>query len=309
MRHHASLGAVIVIALALIGPVFAWAQAPVRLLFVLSGGRTSADRFSHPEAVAVDEIHQEVYVADTGNDRLLVFGTDGAFHAEIKVWEGLRMPSAVAVGREIYVVGSDPRRVAALDARGRLKTLLDADPGDGRQVRAGSIALSGDRLYVVDRANDRLLAFDLVRRRVLFGFGGHGAADGQFESLVDVAVGPDGEVYGLDMRRASVSVFDAAGVFLRKFGEAGGASGQLGLPAGLGVDRDGNTLVADATRHTLLIYGRDGRFLREYGGMGRSPGWFYFPQKVLADAAGRVFVVEPFLDRVQVFIASLRSSP
>jgi DNA-binding beta-propeller fold protein YncE len=281
---------------------FAPPEMSVQVLFVLSGGRATLDRFDHPAGVAVDEANREVYVADSGNARILVFGFSGELRAELRLVEGPRMPTGIALGPGvIYVTGDDLGPVAVLDARGRLKDRLDVDPKDAKPVQIGKIALAADRLYMVDRANDRLLAFNVSTRRSLFAFGGHGTDEGRFETLAGMAVGPQGDLYAVDMRRASVTVFDRSGAFLKKFGEAGSSFGQMGMPMDVAVDGKGRVFVVDATRHTLLIYDSDTRPLREFGGLGRSPGWFYYPRGAYADAAGRLYVVEPFLNRVQVF--------
>jgi|GEM_PF-4924339 len=277
------------------------AEGQLRLLFVISGGRSAADRLDHPADVALDAATGEIYIADTGNDRLLIVGSAGEFRAEIRVWEDLRRPIAVAVANnEIYLAGSASRRVGVLDMRGRVKERIDLDPGGGKGIAVGRMAAVDDRLYVIDRSADRVVVLHLLTRRVMTALGGRGSKDGQFTSLAGVAVAPDGAIYALDMMRASISVFDSNGSFIRRFGEAGGSFGQLALPTGLAVDAGGRTFVVDATRHTLLLYDTDGRFVREYGGLGKTPGWFYFPRNVQVDAKGRVYVVEPFLNRVQV---------
>ncbi|MDR7468452.1 MAG: hypothetical protein QN176_14340 [Armatimonadota bacterium] len=277
------------------------AQGQARVLFVIGGGRSAADQLNRPAGVAVDAATGEIYIADTGNDRLLIVGPVGEYRAEIKVWGDLRAPTTVAVGPdEIYLAGSEARYIGVLDMRGRLKERIDPDPAGSGGIVVGRIVTAGNRLYAIDRSTDRVIAVNLETRRVLTAFGGRGSTDGQFAGLADVAVAPNGDIYALDMMRASVSVFDPHGHFIRRFGEAGGSFGQLALPTGLAVDASGRTLVVDATRHTLLLYDSDGRFAREFGGLGKTPGWFYFPRDVEVDAGGRVYVVEPFLNRVQV---------
>ncbi len=292
----------IAIVIAVVSVGLASTEVPLRLQSVLTGGRTTLDRFDHPEGVAVDQATGDVYVADAGNGRLLVFDTNGGFRTEIRLFDALPRPSSVAVDASgIYVSGGDPRRLAVLDVRGRFREHLTVDPQDGKGVNVGKIALAGDRLYVADRASNRVLAFHLATRRILLAFGGSGAEQDLVAGLAGIAAGPDGNVYAVDMRRAGVLVFDTAGRVVRKVGEAGGSFGQLAMPTDVAVDRSGRTFVIDATRHTLLVYDGTGRFLREFGGLGKSPGWFYFPRAVSADGFGRVYVTEPFLNRVQVF--------
>lgn len=292
----------VAIVIAFVSVSVASTDVPLRLQFVLTGGRATLDRLDHPEGVAVDERTGDVYVADAGNDRLLIFDKDGGFRTEIRLFDALPRPSSVAVdASSIYVSGGDPQRVAVLDLRGRFKDYLTADLQDGKGVNVGKIALAGDRLYVADRANNRVLGFQVATRRFLLAFGGPGAEQGLVAGLAGIAVGPDGNIHAVDMQRAGVLVFDPTGRVVRKVGEAGGSFGQLAMPTDVAVDRSARTFVVDTTRHTLLVYDGTGRFLREFGGLGKSPGWFYFPRAVYADRFGRVYVAEPFLNRVQAF--------
>jgi DNA-binding beta-propeller fold protein YncE len=66
------------------------------------------------------------------------------------------------------------------------------------------------------------------------------------------------------------------------------------------VDNQGRILVVDATGHGMLGYDQKGKLLFALGGLGKSEGRFYFPKSVATDKNGRIYVVEPFLGRVQV---------
>jgi hypothetical protein len=56
----------------------------------------------------------------------------------------------------------------------------------------------------------------------------------------------------------------------------------------------------DTTGHGILGYDNKGKLLFALGGLGKSEGWFYYPRYISTDRNGRIYVVEPFLGRIQV---------
>ena len=112
-------------------------------------------------------------------------------------------------------------------------------------------------LYVADSGNGRIVKFDPAGSEVL-SFGKKGTAPGEFQSVVGVAVDPQGLVYGLDPRTGYVLIFAADGKFLRRFGDLGFYS-----PGGLGVQKNGTMIVADTGGSRIVRIGPDGKLLGE----------------------------------------------
>jgi hypothetical protein len=81
-----------------------------------TGEESNAGRFNCPHGILIDHrrAEPELYVADRGNERLLVFDLHGAFKRE--VGQGLfAAPSALALGGDLLVVGELQGRVTLLD--------------------------------------------------------------------------------------------------------------------------------------------------------------------------------------------------
>ena len=162
------------------------------------------------------------------------------------------------------------------------------------------------RIYVVDGGNQRIAVFDR-RGGALFVIGQRGAGRGEFKDPVGIGTGPDGQVYVADKGNRRIQVFAADGKFLRAFNVASG--GRAVPPIDVETDASGKTVyVTGNTNHKLMVYSPDGRLLRQWGGQGVNPGEFRYPASVTVGADGRVYVVDVFNTRVQVFDKNGRAS-
>jgi hypothetical protein len=123
--------------------------------------------FDHPDAVAVAP-SGNVYVADTGNNRVVELSSAGDVLGE---WGAtgtasghFRSPSGVAVDAagEVYVVDSENDRVEVFEAGGRFVAkwgLRGTAPGELSQPAAIAVDCSGD-VYVADTNNNRVQRFE-----------------------------------------------------------------------------------------------------------------------------------------------------
>jgi tripartite motif-containing protein 71 len=125
-----------------------------------------AGAFRHPDGVALSPAG-DVYVADTGNNRVVELSPGGAFIAQ---W-GTRgtangrfeAPTSVAVNAagDVYVLDSENNRVQEFDASGRFLAkwgLRGTGPGEFSQPGAIAVGCEGD-VYVADTNNNRVEGF------------------------------------------------------------------------------------------------------------------------------------------------------
>lgn len=171
--------------------------------------------FSQPGAIWVGGA--EMFVADTQNNRILVMpGRDFAFNAATRVigQTGFTQNGANLVeGKEFY--------------------FLDGFTGDrqavGLQLAGTCLAIDGDRLYVADSQNNRVLGFADVRR-----------------------------VKPLDSANLVIGQADLSGTIPNAPGGDFGATAERGLngPTCAAVDKDGNLWVTDTGNSRILRFPR-----------------------------------------------------
>lgn len=185
------------------------------------GGAGSGDgQFSRPAGLAVAptgaEGAPEIFVADSGNNRVQRFDRAGAF---ISAWSR---------------TGSD---TGGFDNPTDVFVAPDAS------------------LWVSDSGNDRLQAFDLSGG-FLREAGASGAEPGQLKQPGGLALDDLGRLWVADRGNGRVQAFDAeTGDALGLFGAPGAGAPGMVAPADLALSEDGRIFVADPLAHRILVYG------------------------------------------------------
>jgi DNA-binding beta-propeller fold protein YncE len=229
---------------------------------------TGDGQFYEPWGVAVDA-SGNIYVADTWNGRIQVFGPDGTF---LQRW-GTFAVSGGEGGDANALFG--PRGIA-FDLDGNL---VVADTGNKRIVRFRPFGEYVDQVGAggvvagrfeeptdvgVDPTNGTILVADSWNGRIQrFGsdlqyqseFAVPGWAGRDIFQKPSLAVGADGTIYTTDPATAQVVAYDPTGEVKYAFGGPGAAGNQLGLPNGIRVDLPGNTLVvADGGNNRVMVF-------------------------------------------------------
>ncbi len=244
----------------------------------------------YPSGVDVDAAG-EVYVADTGNDRVCRFGPDGT-----ERWcQGSRGPKALGrfenprdvavLGGKVYVADTGYNRVQVLDAA--TGDPLSAWPtrfGTIMGISAGVDGAGNPVVLVTESSADRVRVYTpggtLVRSI------GQGSGPGQLAQPRDAATDDAGNVYVADYRNSRVAVFSPTGDWIGGWGVNGTGPGQLKRPYGIDLDAGGDVYVADSNNyiHRFRWDGRQATFIRTYGSPGTGAGRFSMLRRVAVGA-------------------------
>ncbi len=186
-------------------------------MFGYSGQGEAPEAFWGPRDVLVDPTGR-IFVADTGNKRVVVFDAQGQSIGEFGGF-------GLILGRLDEPVG------LGMDGEGRV--------------------------YVADTWNQRIHIFEEVGENQFEGieewpiFGWIGQS---LENKPYLAVSPDGIVCTTDPEGYRVLCLDAEGEFLRGWGEYGFDNSRFSLPAGIAFDQSCSVWVSDSPNGRVMYF-------------------------------------------------------
>lgn len=211
-----------------------------------------------------------------------------------------RFRDSAAAGRKPFEGLKEPRD-AAVDGRGRLWVadfgnsrlrVFDAEGGYlGGWGGRGSgtyglrdpcaVAVHGNRVYVADTWNGRILGFTVAGEP-------KGSTSGLFGPR-GVAVGEDGRVWVSDTGNNRVMAFDENLTNPQSFGVRGSGPGQFFAPVGIAIGPSGLVYVADSGNRRVVVLRKDGSFDTAWP----VPGWERTVEPYLeADSDESVYVTD-----------------
>ncbi len=304
--------------------------AGIRPLHVIYGpGVGDKPRFSRPMGAAFGK-NGRVYVADTGNNRIVVFDKNARYLFQFgglgvakpapggkASWEPglMNYPTDVTTDEDgnVYVADFRNDQIQAFDADGEF---VRAFPNRSKRVGKGASGQGGTGIAVTSLCayDGRIYATDAYqvlvftqRGKLVRQFGRPGTAAGEFDHPNGIAVTPNLATVVSDSGNARVVAATATGKPLWTVGRerslgATTTGGIFDIPRGLTyVDADSSIVVADGLKSQLVKLSIGGKVLGTYGLRGSAPGQFNFPTDV-ASQDDRLVVAEKGNDRVQVVV-------
>ena len=219
--------------------------------------------------VSLTDAVGDVYVVDSGHDRVEKFGRNGEYVAS---W-GHR---GGALGQFNFF--SSPNPVYP--------------PG-------GGIVVVGNYVFVSDTENNRIERFNLEGGEVM-AWGSQGAAPGQLNYPRGLA-GNATELLVADDGNDRIEKFSLNGEYEGAVGTLGTGLGQFQNPFGVAVDSAGEVFVADDRNDRVVKLNPNLTPATFWGGFGGGPGQLDYPRAVACDAAGDTYVADAANRRVDVF--------
>jgi DNA-binding beta-propeller fold protein YncE len=121
-------------------------------------------------------------------------------------------------------------------------------------------------------------------------WGGVGAAAGEFNGAMDVAVDAYGNSYVADTFNNRIQKFDRDGGFITEWGAIGIGDGELFEPGGIAVDAEGFVYVADTRNNRVQKFTGEGDYVTQWGEFGFGVGQFAYPEAIGVGPDGLVYI-------------------
>ena len=258
---------------------------------------------SHPTGIAVDP-GGNLFIADTGNDRVVKCDGEGRFIKETGGfgWEEgqFNRPTYIAAdhGLNVYVADTQNRRIQRFDRDLNFISTIRAEPDDdfsGFGLLEGITVALGGELLLCDIEDDHVIKLDnLYAFDRTFGRSGYG--EGGLRDPLGIFVDRREKVYVADSQNDRVAIYDLFGNFLKSLGKR-----VLREPSGVTVGEDNLIYVANTEKNSIAIFDSEGNLILEYGTWGSGMGNFSKPTDLKLGRDDKLFVVDSGNSRICVF--------
>ena len=252
-----------------------------------------------------------IFVSDTVARTVMAFDVVGRRFFEIGQEEPGSLSQPLGLNTDdacnLYVADGSAGRINKYTAEGQF---LSGVGGKDEFKRLSHVAVSPDgaRVFGVDTGGvdsdaHRVRVYDGNSGEYLLDIGARGSGPGQFNLARDAEIGPDGLLYVVDGGNFRIQVFKQDGSFVRTFGAVGRQTGQFSRPKGIAIDKQGLVYVSDAAFGNFQIFDPDGQLMLFIGSRGArpAPAKYMLPAGIDTDPDGRVFMVDQFFRRVDIF--------
>ena len=203
-------------------------QPPKGLLPLGSFGEMplGSSRLNHPQAIAID-FQGNLYITDTGNDRVVKCDSSGDFLKEIGGFgwgEGqFNRPTYIATdqGLSIYVVDTQNKRVQKLDRELNFISSIQIEPSEefsGFGLLYGIVITPSGEIVLSDIEQDHLVRLDNFEEYKSH-FGSFDYGEGSLLDPMGLDTDERGNIYVADSERSRIAVYDAFGNYLKSVGE------------------------------------------------------------------------------------------
>jgi sugar lactone lactonase YvrE len=277
---------------------FAKEKVGVKAVAIITGDEIMG-RFNQPSGLFFDEVKKRLYVADSGNGRLVSFDAEFKYLAELTN-EDMKLPTTLVKNKEgqFFILDSGKAEMIFIDLEKKIvKSFpLTGVPSGKEQFAPGGIAIGKDnRLYMIDKLNRRMIVVEptgafvreiKVQEKGFFGF-------------TDVKVDEKGDVYAIDAIAGIVYIFDDKGVIVSMFGKRENKKYDLRFPTSLAVAKNGLIYIADQHAGRILVFDKKGGFQYAISKPGAKEGELSSPSYIFIDNEGRIYVIDG--NRVQIF--------
>ncbi len=204
-------------------------------------------QFYYPTGIVADS-SDNIYVVDTGNNRILKFSSSGQYVSQFgSSGSGngqFSSPRDIGIDSfgNIYIADTDNNRILKFSSSGQYVSQFGSS-GSGIAQFSSPFAIavdSSDNIYVADRLNHRIQKFDSTGNYILQ-FGSYGTGDGQFYYPIGIGIDSLDNVYVSGVN--NVQKFTSSGEYISKFFSGNSISFGSELP--ISIDFFDNVYILD----------------------------------------------------------------
>ncbi len=219
------------------------------------GGQNTT--FMEPSAIYVDG--GMLYVSDRGASAVWVLDLSSD-KAVDRIPSGagsiLSTPANIFIsGGIVYIADPEQRQVVA---RIGSTNFIDVGPALSDQRQPVAVLVENQSLWVVDRARDQVLGYNLQTGRIMATLFGNGLGDASLNNPQDLAA-DDGHFYIADGGNNRVQAYDRAWNYLDTLGTGRGGV-MLSNPSSVAAE-GGRVYVADTDNRRVAVFNSDGYLL------------------------------------------------
>lgn len=302
------------------------------------GGSASEGKFETPNDADVDSAGN-VWVTDTGNDRLEKFSAQGQFLKKIGSYGSgagqLRQPAGITIdpSGNAWVADTQNNRIVEFNSAGSFvaafgkgvnKTKVESGGSESEQnsctaasgntCQAGSpgstglqfsgpaaiAATSSGNLWIADTGNNRLVKMS-PSGSLMNTLSTLNAELGKLSEPRGIEIAADGSILVADTGNDRVAQWNSSLAFVRKIGAQGSGFGQFNYPAGIDIDTQGNIWISDGINRRVQQFSSTGQYLMGYGS-GNPAGdtiGAWMPRGLAFGSGNSLYVVDFMNRRVQ----------
>jgi DNA-binding beta-propeller fold protein YncE len=240
--------------------------------------------------------HSKISKWNANGQMLSSFGSQGSGDGQLKE------PNGIALGgSKVFVCDFRNHRIAIFSTNGTWSKNFGTHQSAEQDTHGIAVDANGNIFISYHQANVVYkFSPDLS---FIKSFGSAGSGDGQFNGVLEMAIGPNQRLYIVDHSGHRVQYFDLEGNFLGKFGSEGAGNGNFKYPWGIAVGKDNKVYVADRDNHRVQVFDANGNYLSKFGTQGSFDGQFQSPHGLAVLPDGKVAVADRGNGRIQMFSA------
>lgn len=277
-------------------------------------------QLSIPRGIAIAP-DGSVYVADSRNNRIQKFTSDGKFLLSWGSYGSVDAGSApgstfnepwgvaVAPDGSVYVADTWNYRIQKFSPDGKFISMWgDPGPADSPTTYWGPRGVATDQngwVYVADTGNNRVVVFN-DRGEFQTQFGYNGVNEGEFDEPVGIAVDDDGLIYVADTWNQRIQVFEPADgggyQVVRSWQVEAWFGRSVNSDPFLALDHAGNVFITDPDAFRVLQFTTTGDFVRGWGDPSAGIDGFGAPSGITVDSTGAIWVTDAGNNYVLKFV-------